>query len=193
MTIIPQFISAYASIERLQEYLLDSPLSDERQLRNSTATADTTKSVSLQSVTVHPPNGLHPILKTIDLELKPKTVTICCGPVGSGKSVLGSVILGEVPASSGTVRISSREIGFCHQSAWVSNGTIRNIIGGYCLTIDEERYRAVIKACCLDQDISDLPDGDETQVGSSGVNLSGGQKQRLVSFQLAQDETEAFD
>lgn len=61
------------------------------------------------------------------------------------------------------------------------------------MTIDEERYRAVIKACCLDQDISDLPDGDETQVGSSGVNLSGGQKQRLVSFQLAQDETEAFD
>ena len=181
MTIIPNFIGAYASIERLQEYLLDSPLSDERQLMDSAATTGTTNSVSLDNVTVHPPNGLHPVLEKIDLELKPKTVTVCCGPVGSGKSVLGSVILGGMPTSSGTVRVSSRSIGFCAQTAWLSSGTISNIIGGYCLNIDEERYRAVIKACCLDEDIKALPDGDETQVGSSGVNLSGGQKQRLVS------------
>lgn len=181
MTIIPRFVGAYASIERLQEYLLESPLSDERLLTDSTSYAGSVEtSVCLDGVTVHPSSGIHPILQHIDLQLVRNSVTACCGLVGSGKSVLGSVILGELTPSSGTVRVSSRQIGYCNQTVWISTGTIRKIIGGYSLQIDEERYNAVIKACCLDHDIAELPDGDDTEVGSSGLNLSGGQKQRLV-------------
>jgi ABC-type multidrug transport system fused ATPase/permease subunit len=35
------------------------------------------------------------------------------------------------------------------------------------------RYRAVISACALEQDLAELPAGDETELGERGVNLSG--------------------
>jgi hypothetical protein len=36
--------------------------------------------------------------------------------------------------------------------------------------------------CCLTHDFASLPDGDQTQIGSKGLNLSGGQRQRVVCF-----------
>lgn len=40
--------------------------------------------------------------------------------------------------------------------------------------------RAVLEACCLDEDIRILPGGDLVAVGESGVTLSGGQKARIA-------------
>ncbi len=34
-------------------------------------------------------------------------------------------------------------------------------------------------ACCLEPDFAQLVDGDETEIGSFGVNISGGQKARI--------------
>ena len=41
------------------------------------------------------------------------------------------------------------------------------------------RYRAVIRACCLDKDMEVFPAGDSTEIGERGVTISGGQKQRI--------------
>lgn len=43
-----------------------------------------------------------------------------------------------------------------------------------------EKYRQVVKACCLLSDFKQLTDGDETLVGDKGVTLSGGQKARIA-------------
>ncbi|CAF1114873.1 unnamed protein product [Rotaria sordida] len=46
--------------------------------------------------------------------------------------------------------------------------------------MDEERYKNVIKACCLDIDIQNFGEvGDLLMIGDKGVNLSGGQKARI--------------
>src|ERR1019366_8499935 len=45
---------------------------------------------------------------------------------------------------------------------------------------DEERYKNVIKACCLDIDLQNFGEvGDLLMIGDKGVNLSGGQKARV--------------
>ncbi|GAB1197770.1 hypothetical protein APSETT444_007073 [Aspergillus pseudonomiae] len=44
----------------------------------------------------------------------------------------------------------------------------------------DDWYRMVIEACCLQVDIAQLVNGDDTIVGSKGLSLSGGQKQRLL-------------
>lgn len=39
--------------------------------------------------------------------------------------------------------------------------------------MDEKKFREIITACCLDQDLEMLPDGDDTEIGEKGINLSG--------------------
>lgn len=60
------------------------------------------------------------------------------------------------------------------------NQSIRQNIIGYA-HFDGQLYNQVIKACDLQKDLTQLPKGDMTIVGSKGLALSGGQKQRVVS------------
>jgi ABC-type multidrug transport system ATPase subunit len=69
---------------------------------------------------------------------------------------------------------------FVPQQPWLQSGTIRrNVIFDQQGDVDESRYRAVLRACCLDADIARMPAGDATEVGDGGSNLSGGQRQRV--------------
>ena len=70
-------------------------------------------------------------------------------------------------------------ISYAPQSAWIFADTIRaNILLGK--PMDEERYKNVIKACCLDIDLQNFGEvGDLLMIGDKGVNLSGGQKARI--------------
>jgi ATP-binding cassette subfamily C (CFTR/MRP) protein 1 len=111
------------------------------------------------------------------------SLVMVIGPIGSGKSTLLKVILGEMPHTTGTVIVGRSKASFCGQSPWLTNVSIRkNIIG--VSDLDANWYNTVVNACVLDRDFKQLPDGDNTVIGSKGVLLSGGQKSRLVSFLL---------
>ncbi|CAG8684351.1 647_t:CDS:10 [Cetraspora pellucida] len=99
------------------------------------------------------------------------------GSVSSGKSSLLSALVGEMKKIKGEVLFGGN-LGYCPQSAWIQNATLRNNIT-FGLPFDEEKYLQVIKDCCLEQDLKTLPDGDLTEIGEKGINLSGGQKQRV--------------
>lgn len=105
---------------------------------------------------------------------------IVCGPVGCGKTSLCKALLGEIPFHSGHMHLHTtyRRIGFCDQTPFLSNGTIRHNIIGFS-NFDEGRYREVLLATMLDVDLETLPSGETTNVGSNGITLSGGQKQRV--------------
>ncbi|ENN80380.1 hypothetical protein YQE_03197, partial [Dendroctonus ponderosae] len=69
--------------------------------------------------------------------------------------------------------------GYVAQQPWLQRGTLRdNILFGK--AFDESRYTEVLFACGLRDDISNLPNGDLTGVGESGMTLSGGQKSRVA-------------
>lgn len=127
------------------------------------------------------------VISLPSLSIKKRTVTAIVGPVGSGKSSLLNALLGEMAALR-PVQPNSRpggitlpqEAAYCAQQPWLENGTIRQVVLG-ASGWDEKWYHTVVAACCLDVDIGQLQWGDQTRVGSAGVNLSGGQKQRIVS------------
>lgn len=188
MTIVPKAFATSANVERIQAYLLEPSRIDKRQvssrLPDMPRTGSTEAAVDIDGITIESPSSNEVILQDIELILRRGSTIACSGAVGSGKSTLARVILGEIVPSKGKITITSTSIGFCDQQAWLPTGKVKQIICGFSTAIDEERYEAAIHACCLDHDMSNFPDGDNTIVGSRGINLSGGQRQRLVRYPL---------
>jgi ABC-type multidrug transport system fused ATPase/permease subunit len=190
MTIVPRAVAAFAAFERIQSFLLRPSLQDSRELLSK----------DFNSLTRSPAPGLaiqirelkigneSPIFKEISIEVDASSFTILSGPTGSGKSTLLRAILGEVTHSHGSIGLSTRQIAYCAQKPWLPNGTIKEVIYGASEThgtddqTHEEWYDEIINICCLDHDFESLPNGDQTQIGSRGLNLSGGQRQRVVCF-----------
>lgn len=120
------------------------------------------------------------ILSNISMKLIHGSFTMVIGPVGSGKSVLLKAILGELDCTKSYVQIQpSLTVSFCDTNPWIRSKSIRETIVGP-LDYDEKWYHTVIKACALDEDIKDLPEGHSTVIGSNGTSISGGQRQRLA-------------
>ncbi|PVF95679.1 ABC protein [Serendipita vermifera] len=116
-------------------------------------------------------------LKDVNFDIKRGALCAIVGNVGSGKSSILSGLIGNMKRLSGTVQIGGT-IAYTPQIAWIQNATLRdNILFG--MEWEEEKYWAVIRACCLSKDLETLPNGDFTEIGEKGINLSGGQRQRV--------------
>ncbi|KAI4565332.1 hypothetical protein MJT46_009675 [Ovis ammon polii x Ovis aries] len=93
------------------------------------------------------------------------------------KSSLLSALLGELPPSQGKVSVHGR-IACVSQLPWMFSGTVKsNILCGK--KYEEERYKEVIRACALEEDLQLLEEGDLTEIGRRGIQLSEGQKARV--------------
>uniref|UniRef100_A0A8V5FLY3 Cystic fibrosis transmembrane conductance regulator n=1 Tax=Melopsittacus undulatus TaxID=13146 RepID=A0A8V5FLY3_MELUD len=118
-----------------------------------------------------------PVLQDINFKIEKGQLLAVSGSTGAGKTSLLMLIMGELEPSQGKIKHSGR-ISFSPQVSWIMPGTIKeNIIFG--VSYDEYRYKSVIKACQLEEDISKFPDKDYTVLGEGGIILSGGQRARI--------------
>ncbi|XP_047906947.2 cystic fibrosis transmembrane conductance regulator [Anser cygnoides] len=118
-----------------------------------------------------------PVLQDINFKIEKGELLAVSGSTGAGKTSLLMLIMGELEPSQGKIKHSGR-ISFSPQVSWIMPGTIKeNIIFG--VSYDEYRYKSVIKACQLEEDISKFPDKDYTVLGEGGITLSGGQRARI--------------
>eukprot|EP00760_Papus_ankaliazontas_P039086 PhM_4_TR9484/c0_g1_i1/m.82687/K05665/ABCC1; ATP-binding cassette, subfamily C (CFTR/MRP), member 1 len=108
------------------------------------------------------------------------------GSVGGGKSALLQACVGAlVPVGcSDKSYITARgSLVYCNQVPFIRNASIRENITltkQPLTTAEAMRYRRVIDACALRDDLLQMVDGDNTVVGERGVALSGGQKARVA-------------
>ncbi|CAG7731096.1 unnamed protein product [Allacma fusca] len=117
-------------------------------------------------------------LTNISLTVRPGQIFGIVGPVGSGKGSILHVILRELPALEGKVRVQGT-IAYAAQEPWLFTGSVKdNILFGQ--LYDQEWYQKVLQACALKRDLELLPYGDETLIGDRGSTLSGGQKARIA-------------
>ncbi|QPC67918.1 hypothetical protein HYE67_010149 [Fusarium culmorum] len=119
-----------------------------------------------------------PTLGNIDAVIPSGKLTLVVGPVGSGKSTLMKALLGEVGIMQGSVHALNSTVAYCDQTPWHMNGTVRESIIAFSRP-DERWYQKVLEACALKQDLTQLPRGDLSNIGSRGLVLSGGQSQRV--------------
>ncbi|KAF7316261.1 Multidrug resistance-associated ABC transporter protein [Mycena indigotica] len=140
------------------------------------------------------------ILVDLSLQFPPGQLSLVCGKLGSGKTLLLLALLGEADILSGQMLcprsppnalaefagktiskeqwIVSGMCAFVPQAAWLRNASIKeNIL--FNLPYDEERYHLTLEVCALVSDLEIIEDGDEAEIGERGVNLSGGQKARV--------------
>ncbi|KZV75428.1 ABC protein [Peniophora sp. CONT] len=116
-------------------------------------------------------------MRHISFEVPRGSLVAIVGTFGSGKSSLLQGLLGDMTRTRGEVTFGGT-VGYCPQSAWVQNATLRdNIVFGQ--PWDEDKYWKVIENASLLADLDALPAGDQTEIGEKGINLSGGQKQRV--------------
>ncbi|KAI0889767.1 ABC transporter [Annulohypoxylon maeteangense] len=190
MTIIPKVIASFASFERIQNFLLEPSRQDYRiDISNSKAVTESGSSESGFDTILPPALTIEGLcagesrlaLEDVHLTVRQGSIVVLSGATASGKSILAQSILSEIP-SIGMIAVSSKRIGYCSQIPWLPNGSIQQIITDFHddSVADFTWYKTVLDACCLMKDIDALPDGDETLVGSRGINLSGGQRQRLA-------------
>jgi ATP-binding cassette, subfamily C (CFTR/MRP), member 1 len=161
---------AYASMERVEAFLIDNIAADERKAENA------------PGVRIRDAEFVHPgkddfILKVPVFEALPGELVAVCGRVGAGKSSLVAAALGNMDLVKGSCQIGGA-VSYVPQNPWCQNLTLKeNIVFGQ--EWDEDKYNHVIHDCALELDLQILPKGDETKAGLRGINLSGGQRQRL--------------
>ena len=125
-------------------------------------------------------DGEEPFALThLSVSVKAGQLCLLIGEVGSGKSSVLQLLLGEMLVCSGGLRVSTEGgIGYVPQQAWIVNASVRdNILLGR--AFDEAWYSEVLGCVCLGVDLASFPTGDRTEIGERGVTVSGGQKARI--------------
>lgn len=187
MTFVPRAVIAYSGFDRIQAYLLnghnpDQPFETVNMPENRPIVGASTLAINFEGVSIPGTNESRPILRNISFSIDQGSLVIFTGPVGAGKTTLVRAILGEISPSQGVITVSPDRIAYCSQSPWLPSLVIREVICGPTAPHgrDEVWYQKTIQACCLDSDFKALPHGDQTPIGSKGMNLSGGQRQRIA-------------
>lgn len=192
-------LRAWACFDRIQAYLQISEWEDprkfraaitdsgndaekkaEKQTRQQCSDMPTNVVFELGDAWISPPGSPRSILKNINLQVQRSRVVALLGPIACGKSTFLRALLGEANLLRGTLRVCKEgtTVAFCDQTPWLHNGTLRDNVLGPKL-YDEKWYRTVTERCQLLADFAQLRNGDQTMVGSDGMNLSVGQRHRV--------------
>jgi ABC-type multidrug transport system fused ATPase/permease subunit len=180
---------ALAGAERVIE-ILDTPVS----VRDKPDAADigaakggiTFENVSfsyVQDVTV---------LDDINFDIKPGQMAALVGATGVGKTTVSQLVSRFYDPTSGRILLDGRDlrdialaslhrnISLVLQDTFLFNGTIAENIAFAVphATIEEIQNAAVIAR--IHDDLMEMPERYQTQVGERGMRLSGGQKQRIA-------------
>ena len=132
-----------------------------------------------------------PILKSINFQIRPHTITAIVGPSGTGKTSIINLLLRLYKPNDGNILIDgldifeyskevySSNVAVVNQKPFVFNMSIRKN-----LSLVDDNFNHQIEACKrvgIHDFISGLPNGYNTILREDAKNISGGQKQ-LISL-----------
>ena len=148
-------------------------------------------------VVLHGVNFAYPgrpgeVLRAIDLELAPGTLTALVGRSGGGKSTLAALLMRLIDPSAGAITCGGRDLRELDLASWrgrlawvpqnptIFAGTVaENItlgaVGRVAARVDE-----AVRTAGLQELVAELPEGLDTVIGEGGRRLSAGQRQRIA-------------
>jgi ABC-type multidrug transport system fused ATPase/permease subunit len=148
--------------------------------------------IRVENVSLTYPSKQLPAISNISLSIPAGASVAFVGPSGAGKTTIIDVLLGVLNPDEGDVLISGLppllavakwpgSVSYVPQDVVISAGTIReNVALGYpAAEATDELVLSALKVAHLNEFVSNLPEGLDTQVGERGAKISGGQRQRL--------------
>ena len=133
-----------------------------------------------------------PVLKGINLEIRPGEMIALVGPTGVGKTTMVNLIPRFYDTNQGRILIDGQDIrrikisslrehiSMVLQDVFLFNGTVAENISYGSPDATMEQIKAAAIAAKADGFIQEMPVGYDTEIGERGARLSGGQKQRLA-------------
>lgn len=132
-----------------------------------------------------------PVLKNINIQIRPGEHVALVGPSGSGKSTILRLLMALETPDTGSISYDNqdlqglnpalvrRQLGVVLQNGNISAGSIIDNVRG----ATDLSYEACMEACIaagLEADLKHFPMGLHTVLTEGGATLSGGQKQRIL-------------
>ncbi|MGW2364222.1 ABC transporter ATP-binding protein [Streptomyces sp. NPDC001667] len=137
------------------------------------------------------PAGSPPVLRGVDLHIRPGETMALVGTTGSGKTTLTALIPRLHEATAGRITLDGQDIAelprerlrelvsVAFEDPTLFSATVaENVMMGAAHAEEADLVRALTVAQA--GFVHALPDGPGTQVGEQGLSLSGGQRQRLA-------------
>jgi ABC-type multidrug transport system fused ATPase/permease subunit len=133
-----------------------------------------------------------PVLDNVSFEIKPGQMAALVGATGVGKTTLSKLISRFYDPTGGRVCIDGHDlreitleslrsnISLVLQDTFLFNGTIEENIAFARSDASIEEIKAAAQTARIHDDIMQMPQAYQTQIGERGVKLSGGQKQRIA-------------
>lgn len=133
-----------------------------------------------------------PVLREVDLVLRPGEHVALVGPSGAGKSTLAVLLLKLLSPTSGRVTLNGtayevldgddvrRRVGLLAQDAHVFDTSVLENVRLARPSASEDEISQALRAARLAETVDGLPEGWHTMVGEHGGRLSGGERQRLA-------------
>ncbi|MDO4778328.1 MAG: ABC transporter ATP-binding protein [Tissierellia bacterium] len=186
--LINVFQEASSAISRIQE-VFDYPedLVDRKDAIEYTGG----KEIEFTNFNFSYPGGDKPVLRDINLKIKPGSTLGIVGKIGSGKTTLMKQLLRHYKVKENTLLVDGNDIStytinsirdkmgyVSQQHILFSKSVYRNVEFGKVNAKSEEVW-AAIDFAQFTKDIESLPDGIDTMIGEKGISISGGQKQRI--------------
>lgn len=205
-SILAEFISLQANIERVSDLLeqkpliVDTPEVIEKYGDNFDPKVENWENIKgdieFRDVTFKYPDGDEEVLKNFSLKIPAGTNIAIVGETGAGKSTLVNLACRFYEPTEGQILIDGIDykdrsqlwlhsnIGYVLQTPHLFSGTIKENIKYGKLDATEEEIVNAAEAVSADKVAEKMEKGYNSDVGENGDNLSTGEKQ-LVSFARA--------
>lgn len=186
---VEQFMQGMAGFRRFVELMRETP--DIQDVPDARPLEHVKGDIQMEDVSFHYNACDGDVLEHVSLHIRPGETVAVVGPSGGGKSTLCQLIPRFYDVTQGRILVDGQDIrslrqqslraqiGIVQQDVFLFAGTIYDNIRYGRPDAQEEEVLQAAKQAEIYDDIMEMPQGFQTQVGERGVMLSGGQKQRV--------------
>lgn len=187
-SVITELQNAFACAKRVFDFIEEEAEPEDTEDAISLQQVDGSVELSHVSFSYQPEN---PLLKDLNLSVKPGQKVAIVGPTGCGKTTLINLLMRFYDINSGKISVGGHDtkeitrdslrknFGMVLQDTWLKSGTITENIAYGKPDATREQIVDAAKAAHAHGFIKRMKDGYDTQIAEEGGNLSQGQKQLL--------------